>query len=111
MKTTFIGKKAEARVAEFLNNEGYKILAQNWRTKVCEIDVVAKKEDIVYFIEVKYRSSEKQGGGLEYITPKKLNQIHFAAQIWVQQNNWNGDYRLLAAAVSGSEGISVVELD
>jgi uncharacterized protein (TIGR00252 family) len=111
MKTTFIGKKAEARVAEFLNNEGYKILAQNWRTKVCEIDVVAKKEDIVYFIEVKYRSSEKQGGGLEYITPKKLNQIHFAAQIWVQQNNWNGDYRLLAAAVSGSEGISVVEVD
>jgi uncharacterized protein (TIGR00252 family) len=111
MKTTFIGKKAEARVAEFLNNEGYKILAQNWRTKVCEIDVVAKKEDIVYFIEVNYRSSEKQGGGLEYITPKKLNQIHFAAQIWVQQNNWNGDYRLLAAAVSGSEGISVVELD
>jgi uncharacterized protein (TIGR00252 family) len=111
MKTTSIGKKAEARVAEFFNNEGYKILAQNWRTKVCEIDVVAKKEDIVYFIEVKYRSSEKQGGGLEYITPKKLNQIHFAAQIWVQQNNWNGDYRLLAAAVSGSEGISVVELD
>jgi uncharacterized protein (TIGR00252 family) len=111
MKTTFIGKKAEARVAEFLNNEGYKILAQNWRTKVCEIDVIAKKEDIVYFIEVKYRSSEKQGGGLEYITPKKLNQIHFSAQIWVQQNNWGGDYRLLAAAVSGSEGISVVEVD
>lgn len=109
MKTTFIGKRAESRVADFLKNKGFKILAQNWRTKVCEIDVIAQKDKVAYFVEVKYRSSEKQGDGLEYITPKKLKQLHFAAQIWAQQNNWDGDYRILAAAVNDAK-IQIVEL-
>jgi uncharacterized protein (TIGR00252 family) len=110
MKTTFIGKNAEAKVAKYFNNTGFKILDQNWRTRVCEIDLIAQKEAVVYFIEVKYRSSTKQGDGLEYITPKKLKQLHFAAEIWVQQNKWTGDYRLLAAAVSDSN-IKIIELD
>jgi uncharacterized protein (TIGR00252 family) len=111
MKTTIIGKRAENRVAEHLNKQGFKILCQNWRTKVCEIDVIAQKKGVIYFVEVKYRSSEKQGGGLEYILPRKLKQMHFAAQIWVQQNNWGGDYRLFAAAVSDDARIEIVELD
>lgn len=111
MKTTFIGKKAESRVAEHLKEQGFKILAQNWRTKVCEIDLVARKNDVVYFVEVKYRSSEKQGDGLDYITPQKLKQVEFAAQIWNQQNNWEGDYRVLAAAVSDEAAIEIIELD
>jgi Holliday junction resolvase-like predicted endonuclease len=72
---------------------------------------VASKDKIIYFVEVKYRSSDSQGGGLEYITPKKLNQIKFAAQIWNQQNDWNGDYRILGAAVSDDESIEIIEID
>jgi uncharacterized protein (TIGR00252 family) len=111
MKTTFVGKKAESRVADYLKKNGFKVITKNWRTKVCEIDVVAKKDNVVYFVEVKYRSSEKQGGGLDYITSKKLKQLHFAAQIWNQQNQWEGDYRILAAAVSDDENILIVEVD
>jgi Holliday junction resolvase-like predicted endonuclease len=86
-------------------------LARNWRTKVCEIDIVANKNKIIYFVEVKYRSSDKQGSGFEYITPKKLSQMGFAAEIWVQQNNWNGDYRIAAAELSEEAGsIKIVEL-
>jgi uncharacterized protein (TIGR00252 family) len=110
MKTTFIGQNAESSVAVFLEKSGFKILGQNWRTKVCEIDLIAKKDAVVYFVEVKYRSNEKQGGGLDYITPKKLQQVRFAATIWNQQNNWEGDYRLLAAAVS-EDSIKIIELD
>jgi uncharacterized protein (TIGR00252 family) len=111
MKTTFVGKKAESRVADYLKKNGFKVITKNWRTKVCEIDVVAKKDNVVYFVEVKYRSSEKQGGGLDYITSKKLKQLHFAAQIWNQQNQWEDDYRILAAAVSDDENILIVEVD
>ncbi len=110
MKTTFIGKEAEDRVTQKLQKDGYQILAQNWRTRVCEIDIVASRNKIVYFIEVKYRSSEKQGSGIEYITPKKLNQIKFGAQIWNQQNDWNGDYRILGAEVSDKD-IKIIEID
>jgi Holliday junction resolvase-like predicted endonuclease len=97
MKTTHAGLKAEARVAEFLKKSGYKILHNNWRTRACEI-------------EVKFRSNEKQGDGFEYITPRKLKQMYFAAEIWNQQNNWNGDYRLMAAAVS-EDTIKIIELN
>jgi uncharacterized protein (TIGR00252 family) len=109
MKTTFIGKSAEDKVADFLKSKKFKILHQNWRTRVCEIDIVASKDKIIYFIEVKYRSSEKQGSGLEYITHKKIAQIHFAAEIWNQQNDWQGDYRILGAEVS-DESIKIVEV-
>jgi uncharacterized protein (TIGR00252 family) len=108
--TIKIGQGAESRVANFLEKAGYKILGRNWRTKVCEIDIVASKDKIVYFVEVKYRSSEKQGSGLDYITTKKLKQMHFAAEIWVQQNKWENDYRLLAAEVSDS-AMKIIELD
>lgn len=111
VSTTSVGRKAEAVVAGFMTSNDYKILDQNWRTKVCEIDLVSKKSEVVYFVEVKYRSSEKQGSGLDYITPKKLKQLHFAAEIWVQQNNWDGDYRLLAVAVSDDEQLEIIELD
>ncbi|MGA3150248.1 MAG: YraN family protein [Candidatus Saccharimonadales bacterium] len=100
MKTTIRGKQAETAVAERLACEGYEIITQNWKTKVCEIDVVARKNGIIYFVEVKYRSGDSQGVGLDYITAQKLRQLHFAASIWNQQNGWGGDYRLLAASVT-----------
>jgi len=112
MKATFIGQNAEERVANLLEKAGFKILARNWRTRVCEIDIVAGKNKIIYFVEVKFRSSEKQGSGLEYITPKKLKQMHFAAEIWVQENNWDGDYRVAAAEISDTgDSIRIVEID
>jgi uncharacterized protein (TIGR00252 family) len=110
--TTKIGQGAEERVAKLLEKAGFKILARNWRTKVCEIDIVARKNKIIYFVEVKYRSSLSQGSGFEYITPKKLNQMRFAAEIWIQQNSWENDYRLAAAELSEEKGsIKIVELE
>ena len=99
MKTTYVGLAAESAVADFLVSKGYKVTETNFRTRVCEIDIVATKDKIVCFVEVKYRGSDRQGGGLEYITPKKLRQLNFAAEIWIQQHNWDGDWRLMAASV------------
>lgn len=115
MKTTVRGKQAETAVAEELARGGYEIIGQNWKTKVCEIDVIAQKDKIIYFTEVKFRSGQAQGNGLEYIGPQKLRQLHFAANVWVQHNNWSGDYRLLAASVT-TDGLSyiieeIIELD
>lgn len=97
------GKEAEKIAAQYLEGLGFKILSQNWRTRVCEIDIVAKKSSQIYFVEVKYRLNSGQGTGLDYITPKKLKQMEFAANIWVSENSWPGDYCLAALEVSGDE--------
>lgn len=103
MSSTDRGRRAEQAVADYLKTSGYKIFEQNWRTRWCEIDVVASKDKTVYFVEVKYRETENQGDGLEYITPKKLQQMQFAAELWVTNHNFQGEYCLAAAAVQGSD--------
>jgi uncharacterized protein (TIGR00252 family) len=102
VSTTDIGRRAELCVAEYLSDCGYNIVAQNWRTKWCEIDIIASKQGIVYFVEVKYRKLTVWGDGLDAITDKKLQQMTFAANLWVQTQGWSGDYRLMAVSVYGN---------
>ncbi len=112
MLSTDIGQKAEQNVAEYLNQRGFKILVRNWRRPRCEVDIVAQKDEVVYFVEVKYRGSDIQGEGFEYVTTKKQKQLLYAANLWCQESNFSGDMRLLAASVSGTDlnKINVVEI-
>ncbi len=103
MTATSTGRQAESKAASYLEKQGFSVLDQNWRTRYCEIDIVAQKDQTVYFVEVKYRASDSWGGGLEYITPNKLQQMSFAAEVWVSANQWQHDYQLAAIEVSGND--------
>lgn len=95
------GAEAEDHVARYLQQNGYKIIDKNWKTKWCEIDVIAKKDGCMHFVEVKYRSSDVWGSGLDYITSKKLRKMDLAARSWIEINGWQGEHTLSAAEVSG----------
>lgn len=97
------GRQAEAQAAVFLQHKGCAIIGQNWRTRWCEIDVIAQRDNVVFFCEVKYRRTNLQGSGLEYITPKKIVQMRFAAESWVHMHGWRGEYQLCAIEVSGAD--------
>ena len=101
MSTIRSGQKAEQAAANYLESRKFQVLETNWRTPWCEIDIIAKKEDIIYFVEVKYRRDSLQGTGFDYITPKKLTQMARAAESWVQQNKWTGPYQLATIEVEG----------
>lgn len=101
MKHNDDGNFAEEQVADYLVKGGYEIVDRNWKTKFCEIDIVAKKDSCAYLVEVKYRSNAAQGSGFEYITRSKLQQMKRAADAWATYNNWPGEYVLSAAEVSG----------
>jgi uncharacterized protein (TIGR00252 family) len=105
VSTTETGNRAEQAVAEELARQGYEILDRNWKTKWCEVDIIARKDKVVWFIEVKYRATTKFGDGLEYIGRKKLNHMQIAAEIWVGKCNYHGEYALGAVAVSPADGI------
>ena len=109
MNTTSAGKIAEQKAADWLESQAFEIIDHNWRTKVCEIDIIALKNNRIYFIEVKYRRSADYGVGLEYITGKKLRRMAFAAEVWKHTFNWNGDYTLAAIGMVGAE-IDFIEL-
>lgn len=96
MTSTATGRRAEAIAADYLGRQGYRVVAQNWRTRYCEIDLVAHKAGVIYLVEVKYRRRPGQGTGLDYITPQKLRQMRFAAELWVAKHQWRGEYQLAA---------------
>lgn len=103
MTTTAIGQEAEARAAEYLIAHGYSVVGRNWRTRWCEIDIVVRKIDVIWFVEVKHRANAHYGDGLDYITPAKLRQMRFAAELWVAQHDYQGEYGIAAIALSGSD--------
>jgi uncharacterized protein (TIGR00252 family) len=111
MNTTDVGRDAEQKVADLLSSKGHKIESMNWRTRWCEIDVISSKNSCVYFTEVKYRSSSDWGDGFSYITPKKLKQIKFAAEMWLNNQDWQGEAVLQGASVDSEGNIDIRELD
>lgn len=103
MNPTEIGRKAELAASTYLEMRGYQVIERNWRRPRAEIDILALKDDVMHFVEVKYRATGDQGGGLEAITPTKLKQMQRAAWLWVDENKWRGEYTLSVVELTGPE--------
>ena len=105
--TRQIGDKGEQVAADWLAADGHEIIARNWRTRYCEIDIVSVKDDVLYFTEVKYRKNDDFGGGLAAITAKKQRQMRFAAELFIAKHPQHEgcDMRMLAVAVDESQSI------
>ena len=103
--TRDIGNAGEQAAADWLVADGHEIIARNWRTRYCEIDIVSSKDDTLYFTEVKYRKNDNFGGGLAAITAKKQRQMRFAAELFVAKHpQYEGrDMQILAIAVDGEQ--------
>ncbi|MGY4893443.1 MAG: YraN family protein [Candidatus Saccharimonadota bacterium] len=114
LTTKLIGDKAETLVVAYLERLGYRILERNWRTRYCEIDIVAAKNTLLYFVEVKYRSSSAQGGGFTAVTPAKVSQMGFAARLY-EARHLRHDIAdaliLMVASVDRLGSVTLVQLD
>jgi putative endonuclease len=73
------GKLGEQLAEDFLIKKGYTILHRNWRYSHYEIDIVALKNDLPHFVEVKTRSSKQFGEPEESVTKKKIRFLLQAA--------------------------------
>jgi putative endonuclease len=68
-----LGKLGEELAVEFLEKNGYSILETNWTFQKAEVDIIAKKENILAVVEVKTRSSIDFGLPQDFVKPKKSN--------------------------------------
>lgn len=103
MSSTETGRKAETAARAYLEMRGFAIIEQNWRRPRCEIDIIARKDGAIHFVEVKYRFNDDQGGGLEAVTATKLKQMQRAAWLWVDESKWRGEYVLSAVEIAGPQ--------
>ena len=103
MNTTESGRKAEEAARNYLEMRGYEVVEQNFRRPHTEVDIVAHKDNVIYFVEVKYRMNYDQGGGLEAITASKLQRMQRGASTWVEESKWQGEFCLAAIEVAGKD--------
>ncbi len=103
--TKSLGDKAETKVAEFLEQNGHKIIVRNYKTKYYEIDIISTKDQSIYFTEVKYRKNDFAGGGLTAIDSKKQKQMQFAAESFLNFKKEFSSFNpvLAAADVTGKD--------
>lgn len=86
MKKSQTGKMGEKLACEFLGHNGYHILERNYRCPEGEIDIVARQEDTLVFIEVRTKTSWKFGGPEESITPVKAARLRTLAAHYGQNH-------------------------
>ena len=97
---------AEDVAKSYLLAHGYRILAENYTIRGAEVDLIAQKDDVIVFIEVKQRRSDRYGSPAELISPRKLERLRRAALIFISQTFSRDDLplRFDALLVSGSRG-------
>ena len=91
------GISAESRAAAFLIAKGYRILAKRFRTPHGEIDLVAKKRNLLAFIEVKARASLDEAAYA--VTPRQQARIIDAAQGWLMAHPEHAEFDLRFDAI------------
>lgn len=83
MNKRAVGSEFEQKAAGYLLHKGYDILEHNFRCKIGEIDLIAKNDGYLCFVEVKYRSSLSKGYPAEAITPHKIRKITNTARVYM----------------------------
>jgi len=101
-----IGKWGEIAASEYLKERGYEIVAGNVRTPYGEIDLIAKKGDLLIFVEVKSRTSKTYGPPEVAVTPRKQQHMVSCAEYYAQQNeidHWQIDVIAVEQVVGRTE--------
>ena len=78
-----VGKEGEEIAAKFLLDKGYKILERNYHTRFGEIDLIASKNNVLAFVEVKLKHGNDFGTPEEMIGYSKLSQVQRMAQFYL----------------------------
>ena len=81
------GKDGEEKACNYLKSKKYKILEKNYRCLYGEIDIIAKYNNTLVIIEVKYRKSAKFGKGYEAVNYTKQQKIIKTLQYYINEKN------------------------
>lgn len=80
------GDSAEQDALEFLQQTGLKLISKNYNCKLGEIDLIMQDGEILVFVEVRYRNSDKFGGAAASVNHQKQQKIIRSAEHYLQKN-------------------------
>ena len=80
-----LGEKGECLAVKFLKKNGYKIIEKNYKTAIGEIDIIARDDDVLAFVEVKTRESLEFGQPFESVNSNKRRKISNVAMLYLKR--------------------------
>ena len=101
MSTAKKGKEGEMLAALYLREKGYDILEENYRHKRGEIDLIAKKDQVMVFVEVKLKNDLSYGFPEEAVNSRKEGMVIATAENYIYENDWRGPIRFDIVSISG----------
>ncbi len=107
-----LGKKGEQLAVDFLLKNGYKIIERNYRFDKAEVDIIAKKENILAVIEVKTRSTTDFGNPQDFVKPKQIKNLVKAVDEYINENDLDLEVRFdIIAIVKEKNGYDIEHLE
>jgi putative endonuclease len=88
-----LGQAAEDFAVRYLKKGGFAIIARNYRYQRAEIDIIAQKNELLVFVEVKARSNNQFGDPETFVTPRQQALVRAAAEHYIMTEDWNHDIR------------------
>ena len=86
-----LGALGERLAAEHLAERGYRIVERNFRCRMGEIDLIARREDELVFTEVKLRKDASHGEAREFVTASKQRKLLLTAEYYLAARPWAQD--------------------
>ena len=83
MDTQALGRFGEEQAARCLTKKGYRVVRRNFRCRFGEIDLIARRRDVLVFAEVKLRRDDRFAAAREFVTAAKQRRILAAAQLYL----------------------------
>ena len=80
-----LGSEGESIAVQFLKKQGYAIIANNYRTRIGEIDIIARDGQTFVFVEVKTRSNDTFGAPFEAVNTAKRKKMKNVASLYMQK--------------------------
>jgi putative endonuclease len=103
------GRSGEEQAAAWYRQHGYRILAQNWRSRIGEIDLVCALPEVLVFCEVKTRHNDRLGTPAEAVTARKQIRLRRLADQYVGRHTGGGhQLRFDVVAILGDR-LTVIE--
>lgn len=107
------GQKAETIAAAFLINKGFRIVAQNFRFKQFEVDLIVKNDKIMVFVEVKARKNNLFGNPEASVNARKIAAIRKVSLHYLRTYHWHKAIRFDIIAIIGNpeQNIEIFHLE
>ncbi|MCF6334159.1 MAG: YraN family protein [Spirochaetales bacterium] len=106
-----LGQKGEKIAADFLEEKGFQIIKQNYMIGHSDIDILAKNNEFLVFVEVRTKSGQESGMPEDTLTNKKLRRMKNTAELYIAFNHYEGIARLDAVCIilDGSDKVRHLE--